>query len=410
MDHLLKPDKLDLDPQSPGATTTFEYWLACFKDFLSACAAVVPDDASKLRVLRSRVGPLAFSFIRDSVSYDAAILLLKAQYVKRPNVIFARHLLAIRKQLPGESNAEFLRALRLLARACNFQAVSAVDHADGMIRDSYVAGLRSPYIRQRLLETADLTLQRAVELADSLDVAIHDSAAYLPDQAPACVRPLTTQRLSRSCGLRATRRRRPPRRRLSAFFCGQSRHPRSRCPAKDAICSACAKKGHFAKVCRAKSTASNAAQDVWAPPASPDTRVRRMGCRHRRHLGELPRAHGKQPTPSLLPPPASSSGPASDLNAGYAESIDPLIAAITLDQDRPHGLDNSVAQVEIDGHATPCLFDSGSTESFIHPSTVRRYSLRVIPTTGRILLASKVLLGDGLRLLPGHLDRERHSI
>jgi len=152
------PDRLDLDSQSPGATMTFEYWLACFEDFLAACAAVVPDDASKLWVLRSRVGPLALSFIWDSVSYDAAILLLKAQYVKRPNVDFGRHVLTIRKQLPGKSKAEFLRALRLLARACNFQAVSAVDHADGMIRDSYVAGLCSAYIRQRLLETADLIL------------------------------------------------------------------------------------------------------------------------------------------------------------------------------------------------------------------------------------------------------------
>ena len=62
---------------------------------------------------------------------------------------------------------------------------------------------------------------------------------------------------------------------------------------------------------------------------------------------------------------------------------------MSLDQDRPHSLDNSVAQVLINGHATPCLFDSGSTESFIHPSTVQRYSLQVIPMHSRVLLASK---------------------
>lgn len=34
------------------------------------------------------------------------------------------------------------------------------------------------------------------------------------------------------------------------FFCGNSRHPRSKCPARDATCSKCQKKGHFQKVCR----------------------------------------------------------------------------------------------------------------------------------------------------------------
>jgi len=32
MDRILKPGKLDLDPQIPGATVMFEYWLACFED------------------------------------------------------------------------------------------------------------------------------------------------------------------------------------------------------------------------------------------------------------------------------------------------------------------------------------------------------------------------------------------
>ena len=38
----------------------------------------------------------------------------------------------------------------------------------------------------------------------------------------------------------------------TCFFCGNSNHPRSKCPARDAVCSKCQKKGHFAKVCRGK--------------------------------------------------------------------------------------------------------------------------------------------------------------
>ena len=39
---------------------------------------------------------------------------------------------------------------------------------------------------------------------------------------------------------------------LSCYFCENSRHPRSKCPAKDATCAKCQKKGHYAKVCQSK--------------------------------------------------------------------------------------------------------------------------------------------------------------
>ena len=41
------------------------------------------------------------------------------------------------------------------------------------------------------------------------------------------------------------------------FFCGNSKHPRCKCPAKDAICNKCQKGGHFSKVCRGKASKIN---------------------------------------------------------------------------------------------------------------------------------------------------------
>ena len=38
----------------------------------------------------------------------------------------------------------------------------------------------------------------------------------------------------------------------TCFFCGNAKHPRSKCPAPEVICLKCQKKGHFAKVCRSK--------------------------------------------------------------------------------------------------------------------------------------------------------------
>ena len=283
--------------------------------------------------------------------------------------------------IPGESNSAFLCALRLLARACNFQAVSAVEHSDGMIRDSFVAGLRSPYVRQRLLETADLTLQRAVELADTLDVAIRDSAAYLPNRRlPRGLPPrLILRLLLPEGGSTAAVGPKTP----MCIFCGQPKHPRARCPARDAICSACSKKGHFAKVCRAKPPTKTAARTGGAPATAPGATCTVWEPQSSTPYWAVP-AGGASSAPSLMPLPAAAFD-----DVDSADDVDSFVAAMSLDQDRPHGLDNSVTQVLINGHATPCLFDSGSTESFIHPSMVQRYSLQVTPMNSRVLLASK---------------------
>ena len=43
------------------------------------------------------------------------------------------------------------------------------------------------------------------------------------------------------------------------FFCGYNWHPCSKCPAKDAVCNSCGKKGHFSEVCKSSSSKLTAA-------------------------------------------------------------------------------------------------------------------------------------------------------
>ena len=54
-----------------------------------------------------------------------------------------------------------------------------------MIRDSFINGLSSPLIRQRLLKNEDLSLERAFELAETLNQAElqSNSLGTLPSQA-----------------------------------------------------------------------------------------------------------------------------------------------------------------------------------------------------------------------------------
>ena len=69
-----------------------------------------------------------------------------------------------REQQAEESIAEFLAALRRLATHCQIR-----DHLEDSLRDRLACGLRSESIQKKLLSEADLTLQRALEMAQGME-------------------------------------------------------------------------------------------------------------------------------------------------------------------------------------------------------------------------------------------------
>ena len=119
MDKLLKPKDLDVLPTHANAASVFKYWIATFESFLQAVetgqAAIDPSVEVK-RGLVNFLTPSAYQYIEDCETYEAAVAELKRLYVKTKNNVFARHLLATRRQLPGESLQQFLQVLKTLRK------------------------------------------------------------------------------------------------------------------------------------------------------------------------------------------------------------------------------------------------------------------------------------------------------
>ena len=140
-------------PTDSNAASLFKYWIATFKFFLQAVesgqAATGPSErVSRRALLVNFLTPSVYQYIEDCETYEAAVAELKRVYVKTKNDVFARHLLATQKQLPGESLQQFLQVLKTLSKDCTFRAVSAEQYRGELVRDAFINGLASAAVRQ----------------------------------------------------------------------------------------------------------------------------------------------------------------------------------------------------------------------------------------------------------------------
>ncbi|XP_066980104.1 uncharacterized protein [Macrobrachium rosenbergii] len=271
MAKLLKPCRLDTDPSSPTAAKEWKHWHRTFQNFIEESGEAAPN---KLRALVNCVSPSVYELIEDCVTYEGAVAKLESVFVKLPNEIFARHVLATRRQQSGESLDEFLIELHKLSKDCNFKAATAEQYREEMVRDAFINGIASAFIRQRLLENKSLDLEAGYSQAHTLDLAQRNAdsyTSYLPvphaaalvpgqqgqpcdDQQPQSMKEEAERRSPVDSTVAAAHSSKK-----KCYFCGNTFHitGRGSCPARAVTCNNCGKTGHFAKVCRSKAKTSD---------------------------------------------------------------------------------------------------------------------------------------------------------
>ena len=257
MDKYLRPSRFETDTNATGADKQWSHWFRTFSNFLNAIAEHQPD---KLVTLTNYVAPNVYEYIAECTTYETAIETLEALYLKPTNEIYARHVLATRRQEAGESLDQYLQILKRLSKDCNFKSVSAEQNREDFIRDSFINGLQSKGIRQRLLENKTLDLKTAFDQARALKMAQKNSESYYMPNANVSMSasanlenqfPRDTQTQEESLAPVAAVNTN-----TKCFFCGLNKHVRSRCPAKDSVCNNCGKTGHFARVCKSMARSS----------------------------------------------------------------------------------------------------------------------------------------------------------
>lgn len=266
MDKLLRPERFDTDPSSSNAAKEWCHWKTTFQNFMSSVKDV--EEAQKLQLFTNYISHNVFEYVSEAKTYADAVSILDNIYIKPQNEAFARHILYTRKQQHGENMSQYIQILNQLSKDCNFKNVTAKEHRELAIRDAFISGLLSNEIRQRLLEKSNLTLDDATSQALSLESAQKHSEVY-QTASTSFINSSNAEnhqvQLQRNTVLSATGKF------STCYYCGNRRHDRSLCPALNATCKRCSKKGNFSTVCRSSNrgtTASISSQTLASVPGS----------------------------------------------------------------------------------------------------------------------------------------------
>ena len=162
--------------------------------------------------------------------------------------------------MPEETSEQYITALYHLVENCAYG-----DLTEEMIRDRLVVGIRDKSLSERLQMDADLTLEKAKKSIRQRE-AVHEQQEILESgikQEPSSLDAMKhksnfqrrNQPSSRPNANPQTSHHQPipQKSNRKCFRCGRSSHPHAECPASQAVCHKCKKKGHFSSVCQSKS-------------------------------------------------------------------------------------------------------------------------------------------------------------
>ena len=101
MNRLMKPERLSLDPNSPTVSKEWRHWRRTFENYLASFPAEEGEGGNaevadtKLKCLINSADFNVFDYIEDCQSYETAINVLNALFIKAPCTVFSRHVCAL---------------------------------------------------------------------------------------------------------------------------------------------------------------------------------------------------------------------------------------------------------------------------------------------------------------------------
>ena len=235
------------------------------------------EDNSKVAVFLTLIRPSNYALLRNLLapvkpadkSLDALMQALRCYHEPKKLLVAERFKFHRRQQTATESVTEYVAELRKLATHCKFG-----EHLQEALRDRLVCGLRSEPHRRQLLAEQDLTLNKALAVAQSLETAEENARTLRGEissgrQSDSFV---SRQEVSGAVGTTLTREvhKVTPANKVrpdhgSCYRCGRAGHKAAKCKFRDTQCYACGKTGNIKAACRSAQKTSSKVKSAPRP-------------------------------------------------------------------------------------------------------------------------------------------------
>ena len=228
-------------------------WLRRFERYRIASGLHTKTEQEQVNTFLYAMGDCAADIIKtlsineETASYEEVKTALNGYFAARRNIIVERARFNRRKQTTGESVDTFIQDLYRMADDCEYGTLK-----DELIRDRIIVGVLDDTLSDRLQAKSDLTLADAVRMSRQAEARKQNRTLVRGEEKPSDVDYVNRTRSGSndSSHSRNDEFKKTSLRNNNCQWCGRQGHTRQMCPAKDATCNNCHKKGHFQAVCR----------------------------------------------------------------------------------------------------------------------------------------------------------------
>ena len=235
----------------PQAADTWLKWLRRFDRYRVASGLSIKPQTEQVSILLYVMGDSADDILQmlrldeGTVSYEEIKKSLNDYFAVRRNIIVERARFNKRSQKPGESVDTFIQDLYRLADNCDYGTLK-----DDLIRDRIVVGVLGDSLSDRLQSKGTLTLAQSVQMSRQAETRAQNRDLVRGNNKPAQIEFVD----SGESGNKKTPNKESSKPTPNCGWCGRERHQHQVCPAKDATCNKCKKRGHFQNVCRSSAS------------------------------------------------------------------------------------------------------------------------------------------------------------
>jgi hypothetical protein len=227
-------------------------WKKRFERYLIVSGLSNRTDDEKINVLLYLMGEeseeILLQFAEVPTNYALTVRAFDKYFIPKKNVIFERYKFNSRTQKEGESVDSFITALHGLAEYCEYGALK-----EELIRDRIVVGMSDTKTSETIQLRGEVQLAEVVMMARRAENQQKQNQVLRQENKT--IAAVSSNKWSMSKQQSNSKVNANPstsNSNVECGYCGRHMHERDKCPAKEAKCNLCGKKGHYSRVCRKK--------------------------------------------------------------------------------------------------------------------------------------------------------------